>query len=276
VVIGAYPIYVLYRELKKSKYKKQIYEMEFPVAWEAMLEEKMKMYKYIPDKLREKYKKDIMWFINSKYFKSCNGLEMNEEIKLLIASQACLLTINLQDDYPKLQTILVYPNSYVASKSDINGKNYKEARLGESWNIGTVVLSWQGGKNGIYNSKDGHNVAIHEFAHQLDQEDGVADGVPILSGGKDAYINWIEIFEKEYEELIKDIRANRKVDIDEYGATNEAEFFAVITEAFFEKSLILKKTHEEIYNEMKEYFKIDPAEWIKKYQDEKESVRSEI
>jgi Mlc titration factor MtfA (ptsG expression regulator) len=108
------------------------------------------------------------------------------------------------------------------------------------------------------------NVTIHEFAHQLDQVNGAADGVPILRS-RDAYRQWSEVFERNYEELVEEVndrRRGREPLIDPYGATNPAEFFAVASETFFEEARELKKEHPDLYEQLQNYYGVDPAEWV--------------
>jgi hypothetical protein len=99
-------------------------------------------------------------------------------------------------------------------------------------------------------------VVLHEFAHQLDQEDGAADGAPIL-GARSRYVAWARVLGAEYEAMQK----QRRSVMDRYGATNPAEFFAVATETFFEKPRQMQKRHPELYNELREYYRLDPAAW---------------
>jgi Mlc titration factor MtfA (ptsG expression regulator) len=139
--------------------------------------------------------------------------------------------------------------------------NGESTRLGESWDCGVVVLSWNSVIGGARNFEDGHNVAFHEFAHQLDQEDGVADGAPIL-GARSAYAAWAQVFSREYKTLVKRTRRGRKDIMDRYGATNPAEFFAVATETFFEKPRQMKEKHPQLFDEMKRYYRVDPADWL--------------
>src|SRR5208283_253918 len=120
-----------------------------------------------------------------KYYEGCAGLELNEEIKVTIAAQACLLLLHRKTNYySRLITILVYPHAYVARSVELIGggvvQEGETARLGEAWKDGVVVLSWEDVRRGAWDLHDGHNVVLHECAHQLDMEDGSADGVPIL------------------------------------------------------------------------------------------------
>lgn len=197
-----------------------------------------------------------------KNFEGCGGLTLDEEIKITIAAQACMLLLNRKSKcYPRLQTILVYPSTYVAGKKGLFSQEDNESvRLGESWNTGVIVLAWDSVRKGGVNFDDGHNVTLHEFAHQLDQEDGSADGAPIL-GRMSAYSAWATVLSKEYEELKLKKEKGRKSLMDKYGATNPAEFFAVATETFFEKPEQLKEKHPELYDELHSFYNVNPENW---------------
>ena len=111
------------------------------------------------------------------------------------------------------------------------------------------------------NITDARNVVLHEFAHQLDQEDNTADGAPILEH-RSRYVTWARVLSKEYEALQRKKRKRRKSVMNKYGATNPAEFFAVTTETFFEKPKQMKKKHPELYDELRNYYKLNPVEWV--------------
>ena len=180
-------------------------------------------------------------------------------IALLAAS--CLLLLNRETKwYPRLNTILVYPSTYVGPDRGTYGGEAESVRLGESWDTGVVVLAWDSVKRGALNFDDGHNVTLHEFAHQLDQEDGNADGAPILEQ-RSSYRAWARILSREYERLIKRSKRGRSSVMDSYGATNPAEFFAVATETFFEEPEQLSKKRPELFEELKAYYHVDPREW---------------
>ncbi len=121
-----------------------------------------------------------------------------------------------------------------------------------------MVLSWSDVKAGARDLRDGHNVVFHEFAHQLDLEDGGVDGVPELEGWS-AYRTWARVFSAEYLELRADAGKGRRSVLDDYGATDPAEFFAVATEAFFEKPRSLRTKHPELYAELAAFYRQDPA-----------------
>jgi Mlc titration factor MtfA (ptsG expression regulator) len=204
-------------------------------------------------------------FIAEKKYEGCGGLEITDEIRITIAAQASMLLLNRKAHYfSKLHTILVYPHTYAAKTVSSNGMvtiKGQSVRLGESWQNGPVVLAWNSVTGGTMNIADARNVVLHEFAHQLDQEDGSADGAPILER-KASYVAWARVLSKEYEALQKKKKKRRKAVMSKYGATNPAEFFAVATETFFEKSKQMKKRHPELYDELKNYYKLDPVEWL--------------
>jgi Mlc titration factor MtfA (ptsG expression regulator) len=163
--------------------------------------------------------------------------------------------------YPGLSTVLVYPSTYVAGgKTRFGGDAQKSPRLGESWQTGVVVLAWNSVKGGAANFDDGQNVTLHEFAHQLDQADGVADGAPVLEA-QSAYRTWARVLSREYKALRGRAKKGRRTVMNRYGATNPAEFFAVATEAFFEKPRQLHKKHPELYKELEQYYHTDPLAW---------------
>ena len=250
---------------KRRTRRAQLIAEPFPAEWEAVLEKLMPQYLNLPLELQTELQKDIQAFIADVSFEGCGGLIMSDEIKVTIAGQACMLLLNRpMNHYPKLRTVLVYPDTYVVGgKGYFGGKEEpRSVRLGESWTLGTVVLSWNSVKRGAYNINDGHNVAMHEFAHQLDQEDGVGDGAPILEQ-RSSYSLWAKVFSKEFEVLQRKVARGKRSVLDDYGATNPAEFFAVATETFYEKPRQLKKNHAALYNALQTYYRVDPVEWEK-------------
>ena len=204
-------------------------------------------------------------FLAEKSFEGCGGLELTDEIKLTIAGQACILLLHRETDiYPNVDSILVYPSAYRAPTEQRDGfvvLEEDQARLGESWTRGLVVLAWDHVLSGAAQPSDGQNVVLHEFAHQLDSEDGVMNGTPDLGAwpARARYTAWARVLGDEFEELSARLHAGRRTDIDPYGATNPAEFFAVLTEMFFEKPLALERRHPELYQELVEFYKQDPA-----------------
>jgi Mlc titration factor MtfA (ptsG expression regulator) len=257
LLIGKY----IFRRMKR----KQLLVMPFPDEWKQIIQKNVPLYNRLPDSLKEQLHGFVNVFIAEKKFEGCGGLEITDEIKVTIAAQASMLLLNRKAKYfPKLRTILVYPHTYAAKTISSDGTvmiNGQSVRLGESWQNGPVVLAWDSVTGGTMNIADARNVVLHEFAHQLDQEDGTANGAPILEH-RSSYIAWARVLSEEYETLQRKKKKHRKSVMSKYGATNPAEFFAVATETFFEKSKQMKKKHPELYDELKNYYKLDPIEWL--------------
>src|SRR4051794_33023844 len=217
----------------------------FPPEWDAILQRNVPLYDRLGEADRRELQGHVNVFLAEKTFEGCGGLSLTDEIKVTIAAQACLLLLHRETDYyRRLVTILVYPTAYVAKGVESLGGGFvlegTQGRLGEAWADGVVVLSWDDVRRGAADVRDGQNVVLHEFAHQLDQEDGTADGAPILER-RSLYVAWARVLGAEYEQLRQDSRRHRKTVLDEYGATQPAEFFAVATECFFEKPAQLQK-----------------------------------
>lgn len=237
----------------------------FLPEWNTILTNHFPMYTRLDEKFQEELKNKVKVFINEKTFQGCQGLEITDKVKIIIAAQACILILNRETTYyPKLKTIYIYPSSYFSKNVTVqNGivSTNTQTRLGESWNSGELVLAWDASIHGATNMFDGHNVVFHEFAHQLDQEDGAADGAPILKNGS-SYASWARILGEEYNRLKDKKKRKKKSVLNKYGSTHPAEFFAVASETFFEKPRQLKSKHPELYEELKSYYNVNPIEWM--------------
>jgi MtfA peptidase len=250
----------------RNQRRERLRSQSFPPAWLTIIKNNVSIYDRLPQADQRELQRHIQVFLAEKNFEGCGGLVLTDEIKVTIAAQACLLLLHRETNYyPRLITILVYPHAYVAkSVEPIGGGVVLEgetARLGEAWKNGVVVLSWDDVRRGTSDLHDGHNVVLHEFAHQLDQQDGTADGAPILDH-RSHYVIWARVLSDEYDQLRRDTEQGRTDVLDEYGATNPAEFFAVATECFFEKPIQLRRKHPQLYEELKAYYRQDPAELV--------------
>jgi MtfA peptidase len=214
----------------------------------------------------EKLEALVRIFNSEKTFEAAGGLTLTDEMRIVIAARACLLLLNrIELDeplYADLETVIVYPSTYRVREQRREGYvmvDDEQTRLGESWTRGMVVLSWDAVVSGSTNQNDGHDVVLHEFAHQLDAEDGAMDGTPELDAFE-RYAVWSKVAGAEYAALLDDVEHHRKTSIDAYGATNAPEFFAVVVEQFFEKPVSLERRHPALYAELTGFFRFDPAE----------------
>lgn len=266
LIVGLIITGILVNPVLVKRRRNRLQQRPFLPLWNAIVENNLPIYRFLSPAERKRLQGHIQVFLAEKQFIGCAGLAVTEEMKVIIAAVACLLLLNERETYfPKLRSILVYPSTYLVNETAYTGNYIVEerrvARLGESWTNDQLILSWEQVKRDTYNWRDGHNVVLHEFAHQLDQEDGKAEGVPILHRDSD-YDLWAKVMTKEYQQLCNDIQQGVKTVMDSYGATNPAEFFAVATETFFEKPHQLLKKHSALYDQLQRYYQLDPVQWV--------------
>jgi Mlc titration factor MtfA (ptsG expression regulator) len=202
-------------------------------------------------------------FLDSKAVSGAGGLQMSRDMQLVIAAQACLLLLNQPAHYfRKVRDILVYPGAFVVERvrPAPSGVLQDERRIltGESWSHGQVILSWEDVLEGAAVDDDGRNVVIHEFAHQLDQEKGYANGAPFL-GRRERHARWSEVMSREFRRLREASLQGLPTLLSDYGATEPAEFFAVVSEVFFEQPRRLAEEHPGLYRELAAFYRVDPA-----------------
>ena len=235
-----------------------------PSAWEPILDANVPAYRRVPADLRAQLHGHMHVFLAEKHFEGCDGLAMTEEIRVTIACQACLLLLNRETNYyPDLVTVLVYPSIFYADVEEPDGaivNEYKEDRSGESWDLGVVILSWEDVVEYASTGRAGYNVVLHEFAHQLDMENGAMDGMPRLET-REQRDTWARVFQEAYHAFERAAAAGRRTLVDPYGAEDPAEFFAVVTESFFERPLALRREHAALYDALSGYYRVDPAAW---------------
>ena len=210
------------------------------------------------------------WTVNCCFNSFCGdflALAINSKpvMKLIVAADACVLVLNKPWPlYRNVKEILLYPSAYYAPQSTRDSAGlvsyHNTVRLGESWPGGTLVLSWHDVLEGNRLPSDGHNLVFHEFAHQLDQETGKTTGTPILKSSAD-YKEWGRVFSRAFTQLKSHVAYSMPHVIHSYGATNEAEFFAVLTETFLEKPAELRRYDPEIYSMLVNYYQFDPIVW---------------
>ncbi len=253
------------RPALKRKRRRQLMATPLPESWKSIIRNRVPLAHALPGPLQQRLSGLVQVFLDEKRFEGCNGLEITDEIRVTVAAQACLMLTGLSTihPYPGLATILVYPAAYSARHAEQIGAgfvNSPQFRAGESWSRGAVILSWDHVHKGSANSKDGRNVVFHEFAHQLDQAYGSADGVPDLREWS-AYAVWSQVMTAAYKRLVRAVEKRQPHFMDAYGATHPAEFFAVATETFFEKPHQMKREAPDLYGELSACYQLDPSSW---------------
>lgn len=241
----------------------------FPAHWRRVLQRRVPLLKRMPVDQQLKLKKCIQIFVAEKTFIGCAGLQVTEEMRVVIAAQACLLVMNRSmQHFDHVRQILVYPGSFLVKRTvtdDVGVQSdQRQVLSGESWAQGQVILSWLDVLEGAAVSDDGRNVVLHEFAHQLDQENGAAQGAPLPAAGDTQHNpeRWKRVLGQAYEHLQDQAHRGEQGLFDHYGAQSPAEFFAVVTEVFFEQGTEMGERYPALYQELRGYYKVDPASWI--------------
>ena len=237
-----------------------------PAHWQVILERNLPIYGRMSGQLQLQMRQLVQQFLFQKKFVGCAGLEVDDEMRVTIAAQACLLLLNRATGvYPGLHTILVYPSAFMAPRKHVDEAGVvseeRQDLLGESWGDGRVILSWDHVQRGALDWTDGQNVVLHEFAHQLDSESGSNNGAPYLGSATD-YRSWSEVLSRDFANLRADAMYRQHSVMDHYGATSPAEFFAVATETFFEKPWQLAARHPDLFSELFKYYRVDPRAWL--------------
>lgn len=247
----------------KERRRRRLREQPLPDEWRALITRNLPFFSRLSAPDQKELLGHVQIFLAEKRFEGCANLKLTDEIRLTIATQACLLLLHRKTDYyPRLLTILVYPSGFIVDDSRPLGSDIwqegKEARLGETGRqMGSLVLAWDAARRGALDPSDGQNLVLHEFAHQLDFEDFATDGVPALASRNDQR-SWAEVMKIEFAALRAADETGIPTLLDGYGATNPAEFFAVATEAFFERPLALRQARPRLYSELQRFFRQNP------------------
>ena len=247
----------------KERRRQRIREQPFPDAWRDILEETVPLCRRLPLADREELHGHIQVLLAEKHFEGAVGLDVTDNMKLIVLAQAAVLLLHRATDYfPKLVSILLYPDEYsVQEEEEIEDgvvAEITEARVGESWSTGTLILSWEDVEHEL--ASDQQSVVLHEFAHQLDAESGNANGAPILAD-RELRRRWADTMVAAFERLVAAADRDEESLLDPYGAEDPAEFFAVATEAFFLVPGDLKAQEPDLYAVLCDYFRQDPTQW---------------
>lgn len=237
----------------------------FPAAWRRILRRRVPLVGRLPAPLQLRLKGHIQVLLAEKPLIGCQGLEVTDEMRVTVAAQAALLLLGRErpDYFPRLRQVLLYPGAFVVDRVAPMGggvlQDQRRVLAGESWQQGQVILSWDDVREGAAVADDGRNVVLHEFAHQLDQQTGAANGAPELHRAQAA--RWAPVMREAYGRLHALAASGQASVLSDYGTTNEAEFFAVATEVFFEQPLALSDEYPALYDELAAFYRLDPRAW---------------
>ena len=249
--------------------RKKLTQVPFPSSWEEIIRRNVAHYCMLDDAQRAHLRALIQVFIAEKNWEGAGGLELTDEIRVTISAQACLLLLGLPHDYYRnVDSIIVYPSTVIPPprKPGFFDNTFTPVApehpiIGQAFRQGPLIIIWDAALRGGRHPESGHNVIYHEFAHKLDMLDGAADGTPPLRDRAE-YRDWVLTCSREYLRLKHNTEKGRKSFLDAYGATNEAEFFAVATEQFFDQPRSMQVHAPDLYRVLQEYYRQDPAERV--------------
>ena len=251
---------------RRARRRRRLLAEPFPDAWPGILEANVAHYGRLEEEERARLRDFVKVFVAEKRWEGCGGLEMDDTIRVTISAQAGLLVLGRGHDYYRnVRSILVYPGTIVTPDRPSGAFELPSVRsaagipiLGEAQLRGPVLLVWDAALRGARHPEQGHDVVFHEFAHKLDMLDGAPDGTPVLES-REAVERWSQVCSAAFEELRARVARRQKTFIDAYGATNEAEFFAVATEFFFDRPREMKRHEPALYGVLSDFYHQDPA-----------------
>jgi len=249
--------------------RNKIIQAPFPSVWEDIIRRNVAHYCMLEDAERAHLRALIQVFIAEKHWEGAGGLELTDEICVTISAQACLLLLGLPHDYYRnVESIIVYPSTVVPPQrrpgffeNTFAPVELEHPIIGQAFQQGPIIIIWDAALRGGRQPESGHNVIYHEFAHKLDMLDGAADGTPPLRDRAE-YREWVQTCSREYLRLKHDTEKGKKSFLNAYGATNEAEFFAVATEQFFDQPRLMIDHAPDLYRVLQEYYRQDPSERV--------------
>lgn len=248
--------YAAYRRRRSARIREP-----FPLEWRELLHRSLPLYGKMPAELRLRLEPPVREFLLDVDFVGCQGLSVTDEMRLIIATQACLLIVSSEAGaFRSLRSVLIYPDEFVVEESDEDeaGVVTEGTRVltGQTFETSRIILSWRDVAAGS-GVDEAYNVVLHEFAHYLDHSVGGA----LSSRGHRQLEGWHEVLNREYEALCEAVDRGEPTLIDPYGAEHLEEFFAVATETFFERPRELQRRHSHLYIELRKFYGLDPAAW---------------
>ncbi|MCW5657595.1 MAG: zinc-dependent peptidase [Burkholderiaceae bacterium] len=250
--------------LARLWHRQRITRRPFPAEWRDILRRRVPAARELPAAQQLRLKKHIQVLLAEVPFIGCAGLEVSDEMRVTIAAQAAFLLLGRGGSFGNLREVLVYPGRFAVPRAQVSADGVvHEARdvlAGESWQRGQVIVAWDAVLDGAADPHDGANVVMHEFAHQLDQDTGAANGAPYVGRGA-MQREWARVMNQEFGALRDRLAHAQPGVVDPYGATNPAEFFAVTTELFFERPTALATERPALYEQLKRCYRVDPASW---------------
>jgi len=264
VVIGTTGAALLGPTLARLWRRRRIVRRPFPATWRDIVRRYVPLVRELPAAQQLRLKKHIQVLLQEVPFIGCAGLEVTERMRVTIAAQAAFLLLGRGGSFGNLREVLVYPGHFVVPRTETGAGGVvhegRDVLAGQSWQRGQVIVAWAAVQDGAAHPHDGANVVMHEFAHQLDQATGAANGAPYVGRGA-LQRDWARVMNQEFNALVARLASEEPSLIDPYAATSPAEFFAVTTELFFERPDALAAERPALYEQLKRCYRLDPSAW---------------
>ncbi len=237
-----------------------------PPEWRRIVERNVPAFTRLPRADQGAWLGHAQVLLAEKHWEGCGGLELTDEIRVTIAVHAARLLLGRDADYfPSVRSVLVYPSNMIRREEQHLGdgiwtEDEDELSGLAATDLGAIVLSWDAVLDGLEDPAHGLNVVLHEFAHELDFRDGNFNGAPLMESGR-ASARWADVLAPAFEAHRTAVDGGEETFLDEYAATDPAEFFAVLTETFFERPRALRAERPEVYDQLREFYRQDPAQY---------------
>ncbi len=250
--------------LLRDHHRKKLLAEPFPEKAESHIASSLPHWDHLDDDQKARLRDLVQIFVGEMHWEGCGGFEMTDAAKYSIAANACLLLIGLDvDGYDNVREVLVYPTT-VATPNEPHAlygmivESGSQPILGEAMPGGPVLLVWDSIERSIRHPDKGHNVVYHEFAHKLDMLTGSTDGMPLISS-REQRERWIEVCTAEFDRVQAEFEHDKRGFLDPYAGTNVGEFFAVVTEYFFDLPLQTAHKRPDLYGVLQDFYGQDPA-----------------
>lgn len=246
----------------RRRRRRAIRAREFPRAWRRCVERNVAAFGRLASAQQEELLGHAAVLLEEKNWEGCGGLELTDEIRVTIAAEAARLLVGRDTEYfPTIRSVLVYPGTIQEPLNthlghDLSVEDVRHAAGMATGRLGAILLAWDSVRQGSAVHDDAHNVVLHEFAHELDYQDGVFDGAPLL-GKNSRYRAWASALQPEFDRHQAAVNSGEATFLDPYGATDPAEFFAVLTETYFERPDALRAEHPALYERLRDFY--DPG-----------------
>lgn len=245
--------------------RRRLLAQPFPVAWAELLEREVTVLRRLDPSLQPRLRDLVQVFVHEKNWEGCGGLALTDAHRVIIAAQACLLLVGVHhhDLFAGAISILVYPSTVIVPRRrpgvlerPPTAPSVETAILGQAFQHGAVIIAWDRALAGARDEDGDDNVVLHEFAHEIDMHDGAADGTPPLADTAHRRA-WVAACEPAFLELRAATERGERTFLREYAATNEAEFFAVATEAYFMRPRALARAMPALFGVLRDFYQVE-------------------